>query len=95
MRPCPPQALYPGILHAQASRLTVHQELLALLREHNGDKASPVLRALLHSTLWLSADPFAWQAARLRGLAADWGRSFELELRQTPTCAPRLIGFLQ
>ena len=56
------------------------QELLAILREHNGGKASPMLRFMLRFTLWLSFDPFAWQVARLRGLALDMGQGL------TPSC---------
>ena len=59
---------------------TPAQELLTLLREHNGDKASPVLRILLLFTLWLSRDPFPWQVARLQGLALDVGQGFDVEL---------------
>lgn len=63
------------------------QELLALLREHNGDKASPLLRFMLRFTLWLSFDPFAWQVARLRGLALDMGQGFDVQLHEGPRCA--------
>lgn len=63
------------------------QELLALLRGHNGGEASPVLSFLLRGTLWLFRDPFAWQVARLRGLALNLGRSFDVSLVQAPKCA--------
>lgn len=64
------------------------QELLAILREHNGGKASPMLRFMLRFTLWLSFDPFAWQVARLRGLALDMGQGFDAQLHQGPEYAP-------
>ena len=59
------------------------QELVKLLREQNGEKSSAMLRALLHGTLWLSRDRFAWQAARLRGLALDMGEGFSTSFEQS------------
>ena len=59
------------------------QELVRLLREQNGEKSSAMLRMLLHGTLWLSHNRFAWQAARLRGLALDMGEGFNTSFEQT------------
>ena len=56
---------------------------MRLLQEHNGEKSSAMLRALLHGTLWVSRDAYAWQAARLRGLALDMGRGFSTAFEQT------------
>ncbi len=56
--------------------------LVKLLQEQNGEKSSGMLRALLHGTLWVSRDAYAWQAARLRGLALDMGRGFSTSFEQ-------------
>ena len=63
------------------------QELVRLLQEQNGEKSSAMLRALLHGTLWVSRDAYAWQAARLRGLALDMGGGFSTNFQQSDGCA--------
>lgn len=58
------------------------EELLAILRDHMGERTSPVLRFLLKSTIFLSPDPMKTAMNRLRGLRVDYGQSFGTELTQ-------------
>lgn len=51
--------------------------LVAILAQHVGQGASPLLRGMLRLTSWLTFDPFAVATGRLKGLANDYGRAFD------------------
>lgn len=51
--------------------------IVTILAEHVGQGASPLLRGMLRLTSWLTLDPFAVAAGRLKGLANDYGSAFD------------------
>ncbi len=68
------------------------QEVLRIIRAHMGDQTSPLLRFLLRYTLYLSFDPYASTAHRLRMLQLDYGNGFRTSLAKGPDAAELTVS---
>lgn len=60
--------------------------IVRILAEHVGQGASPLLRGMLRLTSWLTWDPFAVAAGRLKGLANDYGAAFDGHVDKDDGC---------
>jgi hypothetical protein len=64
------------------------QELLKIVSENMGSHTSPALRFVLKASLYLTWDPYAQSARRLRVLGLDYGEGFTPEFKSEERCCP-------